>query len=98
MILLQSKIEFTEKKLLDPNKTNTGLDTGITNDIKKRVYEHKQKLVQGFTKKYNVAKLVYYEAFGDCRSAIQREKQIKAGARRKKRTVNRERRDLYEEL
>jgi putative endonuclease len=84
------------------NKADTVLYTGMTNDIRKRVYEHKQKLVDGFTKKYNVAKLVYYEVFGDCDSAIQREKQIKAGSRRKKEElingVNRERRDLYEEL
>ena len=60
------------------NKANTVLYTGITNDIRKRVYEHKQKLVEGFTKKYDVAKLVYYEAFEDCTSAIRREKQIKS--------------------
>lgn len=84
------------------NKANTVLYTGMTNDIRKRVYEHKQKLIEGFTKKYNVVKLVHYEAFEDCTSAIQREKQIKAGSRRKKEElingINREWRDLYEEL
>jgi len=84
------------------NKANTVLYTGMTNDIRKRVYEHKQKLIEGFTKKYNVVKLVYYEAFGDCTSAIQREKQIKTGSRKKKEelinSINRGWRDLYEEL
>jgi len=54
------------------NKTSTVLYTGITNDLRRRVDEHKQKLVEGFTKKYNVVRLVYYEVFGDCYSAIQR--------------------------
>jgi putative endonuclease len=61
------------------NKNNTVLYTGITNDLKRRVYEHKEKLVDGFTKKYNVVKLVYYEVFEDPENAILREKQIKAG-------------------
>ena len=76
------------------NKVNTVLYTGITNDIRRWVYEHRQKLIEGFTKKYNVVKLVYYEAFADCTSAIQREKQIKAGSRKKKEklinSINRE--------
>jgi len=84
------------------NKINTVLYTGVTNNIRKRVYEHKNKLVDGFTKKYNVVKLVYYEAFADFMSAIQREKQIKAGSRRKKEelinSINKEWRDLYDEL
>ena len=45
------------------NKINTVLYTGVTNDLKRRVYEHKEKLVEGFTKKYNVVKLVYCEVF-----------------------------------
>ncbi|MDD5327676.1 MAG: GIY-YIG nuclease family protein [Phycisphaerae bacterium] len=84
------------------NKANTVLYTGMTNDIRRRVYEHKQKLVEGFAKKYNVVKLVYYEAFGDCISSIKREKQIKAGSRKKKEelinSINKEWRDLYDEL
>ncbi len=84
------------------NKSNTVLYTGMTNDIRKRVYEHKKKLVEGFTKKYNVVKLIYYEAFKDSTSAIQREKQIKAGPRRKKEelinSINKEWRDLYDQL
>ena len=84
------------------NKRNTVLYTGVTNNIRKRVCEHRQKLVEGFTKKYNLVKLVYYESFGDPDSAIKREKQIKAGSRKKKEdlinSVNEEWQDLYEAL
>ena len=66
------------------NKNNSVLYTGITSDLKKRVYEHKAKLSNGFTKKYNANKLVYYEIFNDANNAIIREKQIKAGSRQKK--------------
>ena len=52
------------------NKNNTVLYTGVTSDSKKRVYEHKEKVVKGFTKKYNIEKLVYYEVFGDPENAI----------------------------
>jgi putative endonuclease len=76
------------------------LYTGVTNDLRRRVYEHKQKLADGFTMKYNVTKLVYYEVFGDPESAITREKQIKAGSRRRKtelvKSMNPEWLDLYE--
>jgi putative endonuclease len=54
------------------------LYTGMTNNLKRRVYEHIQKQVAGFTQKYNVTRLMYYEVFGDVRLAIAREKQIKA--------------------
>jgi len=84
------------------NKHNTVLYTGLTNDLKRRVYEHKEKLICGFTKKYNVTKLVYYEVFKDPENAILREKQIKAGSRRKKidliNIMNRKWVDLYEEI
>ena len=59
------------------SKTNGTLYIGVTNDIIKRVYEHKQGLVEGFTKKYGVDNLVYYEQIGDIKSAIMREKQLK---------------------
>jgi len=59
------------------NKANMVLYTGVTNDLKRRVYDHKEKLFDGFTKKYNVVKLVYYEVFKTIESAIKREKQIK---------------------
>ena len=65
------------------NKHNTVLYTGVTNDLKRRVYEHREKLFSGFTKKYNVYKLVYYEVSVSIEAAIQREKQIKGGSRRK---------------
>ena len=63
------------------NKLNTVLYTGVTNDLKRRIYEHKEKLVKGFTKKYNVTKLVYYEVYDDVDDAISREKRIKGGSR-----------------
>ena len=63
------------------NKKNTVLYTGVTSNLKKRVYEHKDKLIDGFTKKYNLTKLVYYESCDNAYSAITREKQIKGGSR-----------------
>ena len=60
------------------------LYTGMTNNIKKRVYEHKNHVIEGFTEKYNVSKLIYFETFNDPTSAIKREKQIKAWRREKK--------------
>lgn len=66
------------------NKNNKVLYTGITNNLQRRIFEHKQKLVEGFTKKYNVEKLVYYEVFNDVKYAITREKQIKSRSRQKK--------------
>jgi putative endonuclease len=84
------------------NKNNTVIYTGVTNDLKRRVYEHKEKLINGFTKKYNVNKLVYFETTNDINSAIQREKQIKAGSRQKKidliNSMNEEWRDLFNEI
>ena len=59
------------------NKHNTVLYTGVTNDLKRRVYEHKEKLIDGFTRKYNVTKLVYYEIVEDIESAILEEKENK---------------------
>jgi putative endonuclease len=60
------------------------LYTGVTNNLKKRVMQHKQKLVAGFTKKYNVNRLVCFEIFHDVRAAIAREKQIKSWRREKR--------------
>jgi putative endonuclease len=80
------------------NKGNRALYTGVTNDLQRRVYEHKNKLVKGFTKKYNVIKLVFYEVCNDIESAILREKQIKGWLRAKKialiESMNPEWRDL----
>ena len=84
------------------NQMNNVIYTGVTNDLVKRIYEHKQKTVEGFTKKYNVTKLVYYEIFDDIKDAISREKQIKGGSRLKKlnliKNENPEFRDLYGKL
>lgn len=59
------------------SKRNGTLYIGVTNDLVRRIYEHKEKMVKGFTKKYNVSLLVYYEEHGNIHSAIQREKQMK---------------------
>ncbi len=84
------------------NTHNTVLYTGVTNDIGRRVYEHKEGLTKGFTKIYNVNKLVYVEEFQDINNAIAREKQIKAGSRQNKidliESVNPEWKDLYDDL
>ncbi len=83
------------------NARNNVIYTGITNDLKKRIYEHKEKFIDGFTKKYNVIKLVY-EIFEDSYNAISREKQIKGGSRNKKISLiegmNPRWDDLYEKL
>jgi len=65
------------------NKSKT-LYTGVTDDLERRVYQHKNKLIEGFTKKYKITILVYYEETTDIRSAIAREKQIKGWRRSKK--------------
>ncbi len=84
------------------NKDNNVLYTGVTYDLKRRVWEHKEKLIEGFTKRYLLTKLVYYEMFDDVNSAIAREKQIKGGSRKNKiglvNGMNKEWRDLYDEL
>jgi len=59
------------------NKTNKVLYLGVTNDLVRRIFEHKNKLVEGFAKKYNLNKLIYYEVTKDISSAIEREKQLK---------------------
>jgi putative endonuclease len=66
------------------NKHNNVLYTGVTNDLIRRIYEHKAKLVKGFTQKYNVDRLVYYEACDNIVLAIEREKKIKGWSRQKK--------------
>jgi len=66
------------------NNTNHVLYVGVTNNLVKRIYEHKQKATSSFTSKYNVHKLIYFETFNDIKEAIQREKQLKGGSRTKK--------------
>ena len=84
------------------NQHNTVFYVGVTNNLIRRVYEYKNKLVKGFTSKYNINKLVYYEVFADVRDAIYREKQIKSWSRKKKiemiEKFNPEWKDLYEEI
>jgi len=84
------------------NKINTVLYTGITSDLKKRIWEHKEKVIDGFTKKYNIDKLIFFEIYKDPENAILREKQIKAGPRTKKVEliigINPEWKDLYDKL
>ncbi len=66
------------------NKNNTTLYIGVTNDIERRIYEHRNELIEGFTKKYKTHKLVYIEHTNSVESAIQREKQLKGWSRAKK--------------
>ncbi len=66
------------------NRSNSILYTGMTNNLVKRMYEHKNKLIDGFTSKYNVNKLLYYQVFGKPIEAILAEKKIKGWVRRKK--------------
>lgn len=84
------------------NATNRVLYIGVTNDLIRRVYEHREHLVAGFTQKYNVSKLVYFEQVEDVRSAISREKQLKRWRREKKNFLvdrfNPAWKDLYPEL
>src|SRR5262245_38536449 len=84
------------------NSHNTVLYTGVTNNLARRVYEHKNGLGGIFTKKYNIQKLVYYEIGEDVNVVIAGEKQIKGGSRKKKleliNSLNPEWNDLYEEI
>ena len=84
------------------NQYNTTLYTGVTNDLKRRVMQHKQDVVEGFTKRYRLHKLVYYEITDSSNAAILREKQIKAGSRQKKldliNVLNKEWKDLANEI
>ena len=84
------------------NIVNTVFYIGVTSALIARVYKHKHKFYEGFTKKYNVDKLVYFEAFSDIKSAIAREKQLKGGSREQKlyliRKNNSKFLDLYDEI
>ena len=84
------------------NRKEGSLYIGITNNLARRAYEHREKLVSGFTQKYNLHRLVYYETYQTAQEAIQREKNMKEGKRAWKteliETMNPDWRDLYEEL
>lgn len=69
------------------NKSNSTLYVGVTNNLKRRLFEHKNKLVDGFSKRYNLNKLIYFEETSDINSAIEREKHIKAYSRLKKESL-----------
>ena len=74
------------------------LYTGVTGDLKRRVFEHRHKLVEGFTKQYNISRLVYFESFTDVHAAIAREKQIKGWSRAKKLALIRSRNPDWKDL
>jgi putative endonuclease len=84
------------------NKKNGVLYTGVTSNLPKRIYEHKNKIKPGFTAKYNLTRLVHYEVFGDAENAIHREKCIKEWKRQWKIDLiekdNPDWRDLYPEI
>jgi putative endonuclease len=84
------------------NKPNGTLYTGVTSDLPKRVWEHKNKAIKGFSFRYNLTRLVYFELFDDMYQAISREKQIKGGSRKAKlkliESVNPNWKDLYPDI
>jgi len=84
------------------NKNNTVLYTGVTNDLRRRVMEHKAGKGGTFTSKYKIIKLVYYECGEDITAAIEREKQIKGGSRQRKidliNEINPDWQDLFDDL
>ena len=84
------------------NRHHTALYTGVTGDLKRRIYQHREKLLPGFTRRYNVSKLVYYECTMDASAAIVKERQIKTGSCRKKIELvngfNAEWQELYDKL
>lgn len=84
------------------NKINSVMYVGVTNDLKRRVYEHRSELIEGFTKRYHLHKLVYFEEYSDVNEAISREKQIKGYRREKKnalvKILNPKFKDLWEVL
>lgn len=84
------------------NYSNTTLYTGVTSDLTKRIWEHKNELVEGFSKRYKLHKLVYYEIIDSIETAINREKYIKGKSRQYKinliESINKEWKDLYDEI
>lgn len=80
------------------NWNNKVIYVVITNNLEKRVYEHKNKLIKGFTKKYNVTKLVYFEAFNEIKDALVAEKHIKGLLRNKKNTLIESKNPLWKDL
>ena len=101
-------IEADMKRELRPciyimtNKYNRVLYTGVTSNLLRRVTEHKEKTIEGFTSRYNITKLVYYEEYSTMEEAIAREKQLKGGSRKKKLDLIKSKnpiwKDLYDEF
>jgi putative endonuclease len=98
--MVQQKIHIYYVYILT-NANHTVLYTGVTNDLGRRCFEHKQKKIKGFTQKYNIERLIYYEIFDFIHDAIAREKQIKDYSRLKKNTLvdtfNKDWEDLYKD-
>jgi len=80
------------------NKTNSVLYTGVTNDLLRRISEHRNKIFEGFTKKYNINKLVYFEEFSYINDAIEAEKKFKGWVKRKKITLIKEFNPTWKDL
>ncbi len=80
------------------NQYDNVMYIGVTNNLERRIYEHKNKLVKGFTKSYNTVKLVYYEYTEDVKSAIEREKQLKGWKREKKDRLVKKSNPLFKDL
>jgi len=84
------------------NKNNTTLYIGVTSDLVRRIWEHKNKVVEGFSKKYNLEKLIYFECFEDIETAINREKYLKGKKKAYKinliETMNKDWKDLYSDI
>lgn len=84
------------------NKLNTVLYIGVTNSLIKRIYQHRTNAIEGFTSRYNLTKLVWFEVYEDIHEAILREKQLKGGSRKKKieliEKMNPSYQDLYETI
>ena len=105
---LEKKLHENLKPMKQPsiyiitNQNNTTLYTGVTSNLIQRIYQHKEKTIDGFSSKYNCNKLVYFEIYDDMENAILREKQIKGGSRQKKIDLielkNPDWRDLYHEI
>jgi putative endonuclease len=91
-------MERTYYVYLITNWNNKVLYIGVTNNLERRLYEHKNKLIKGFTEKYNISKLVYFEQTSDIYSAITREKEIKRWRREKKNNLIESKNKPWEDL
>jgi putative endonuclease len=79
-----NRVSYTYYVYILTNRRNGTLYTGVTNSLERRIWQHRNKVLPGFTAKYGLSRLIYLENFSDIRNAIAREKQIKAGSRAKK--------------